>query len=75
MPRGKTLFLGPAGRGQVNDDTLERPAFKKMVEAGEIEVLLEDGSGPTTGGGTSGRVQRSAQGHAGSHNVSRKGDR
>jgi len=36
---GKVLHLGPAHRGQVSDDTVERAAFRKLVDSGAIEVL------------------------------------
>lgn len=39
LPRGKTLHLNPARTGQVTDEALEHPPFKKLVDAGEIEVL------------------------------------
>ena len=73
MPRGKTLHLGPAGRGQVHADALQRPAFKKLIEAEEIEVL---GEGPSVAGNkTSPRMHRATHGHAPTKIVSRKGDR
>jgi len=75
LPRGKTLYLSPSGRGQVHDDTLERPAFKKLLEAGDVEVLVEDGSPAVASDGGSSRISRSAQGHPATRNVSRKGDR
>jgi hypothetical protein len=33
------LHLGPAKEGSVAEEALERPAFRKLVEAGVIEVL------------------------------------
>jgi len=41
LARGRVLHLGPARTGQVSDDALEYPAFRKLVEAGSIEVLHE----------------------------------
>lgn len=74
LPGGKTLFLGPSRRGQVQDDTLERPAVKKLIEAGEIEVLdekhhlvVEDRMSTQT--------HRTSRGHQGLKNQPRKGDR
>jgi hypothetical protein len=75
LPRGKTLYLGPSGRGQVHDDTLERPAFKKMVEAGDVEVLDQDESSSVSSDGDSARVRHSSHGLAGNRNTARKGDR
>ena len=76
LPRGKTLHLGPAGRGQVHPDALERPALQKLVKAGDIEVL-DEGQGPAGADGRgSGRVQGSTQGvWSPANDRSRKGDR
>jgi hypothetical protein len=74
LPGGKTLHLGLAGRGQVPDDALARPAFKKLVEAGEIEVLGDEDRSVVADEQTT-RIRRSAQGHPARRNVSRKGDR
>ena len=75
LPRGKTLHLAPTGQGQVQDDTIERPAFKKLIEAGDIELLDEKGAGAQGTANSPGRVQRADQGHAGSRTPARKGDR
>ena len=78
LPRGKTLHLGPSGRGQIHDDALERPALKKLIEAGEIEVLGEGGheSGHSAAADTtSAQNYRSTRGHPTTKNMSRKGDR
>ncbi len=74
LPGGKTLHLGLAGRGQVPDDVLERPAFKKLIEAGEIEVLGEEGR-PVVADEKSTWTRGSTHGHPALRNVSRKGDR
>jgi len=42
LARGRVLHLGPARTGQASDDALQYPAFRKLVEAGSIEVL-DDG--------------------------------
>jgi hypothetical protein len=68
------LHLGPAGRGQVHDDALERPSFKKLIEAGEIEVLGE-GDTSATGAGSSTRVHQSTHGHPPTKVVLPKGNR
>ena len=76
LPRGKTLHLGPAGRGQVHPDALERPALKKLVKAGDVEVLDEGQNPAGVDGRDSGRVRGSTQGVWSSANdISRKGDR
>lgn len=71
---GKTLHLGPGGRGQVHDDAIERPAVKKRIDAGEIEVVGE-GSGAASGSPGSGRVHESTHGHPPTKVVLPKGNR
>jgi hypothetical protein len=74
LPGGKTLFLGPSRRGQVSDDALERPAFQKLVESGDIEVL--DEKHPLVAEDKmSARTHRSTRGQQGFKNQGRKGDR
>ncbi|MCZ6779835.1 MAG: hypothetical protein O7F16_12845 [Acidobacteria bacterium] len=74
LPGGKTLHLGLVGSGQIPDEALERPAFKKLVEAGKIEVLDEAGR-PEAGGKMSTRVQKASHGHPASKKISNRGDR
>ncbi len=74
LPGGKTLYLGLAGSGQIPDEAVERPAFKKLVETGKIEVL--DGADrPKAGGKRSTRVQQSTHGHPAGKKMSTRGDR
>jgi hypothetical protein len=51
LPRGKTLHLGPAKSGQIATEAAEHPGLKKLVEAGEIEIVDD---GPGSGGGAGG---------------------
>ncbi len=74
LPGGKTLHLGLAGRGQVPDDVLDRPAFRKLVAAGEIELLGESDRS-LAADQKSTRIGRSSPGHPAVRNVARKGDR
>lgn len=74
LPGGKTLHLGLAGRGQVPDDALERPALKKLIEAGEIEVLEQNRHVVAADKGST-RIRRSAYAHPATKDASRKGDR
>ena len=41
LPRGKKLHLGPGKTGQIADNASEFPAVKKLIEAGEIEIIAE----------------------------------
>src|SRR4030095_4536639 len=62
LPRGKTLHLGPKKTGQIASEDAEHPPLKKLVEAGELEILGEGHAGTVAGG--SGKVGSfGAQGH------------
>jgi hypothetical protein len=74
LPGGRTLHLGLAGRGQVPDDALQRPALKKLIEAGAIEVIEQDRQSLDAETGST-RVRRSTQGHPAARDSSRRGDR
>jgi DNA-binding IclR family transcriptional regulator len=39
LPRGKTLHLPPRQTGRVAPAALEHPPLKKLLEAGQLEVL------------------------------------
>ena len=41
LPKGKKLHLGPGKVGQIASKDADHPALKKLVEAGEIEILGE----------------------------------
>jgi hypothetical protein len=74
LPRGKTVHLGPAKSGQITTEAAEHPALKKMIEAGEIEVIDDGGADATSGmGGAGGSGAR--HGHGGSGVMRRSGDR
>ena len=47
---GKKLHLGPGKTGQISPKAAELPALKKLIEAGDIEVL--DGGRNTPSGST-----------------------
>ena len=50
LPRGKTLHLGPKKTGQIASEDAEHPALKKLVEAGELEILGEGHPSAVAGG-------------------------
>ena len=78
LPRGKTLHLGPGGRGRIHDDALERPALKKMIEAGQVEVISDDGREGAPAAAvekSSGPGKASTRGHSSAKSTSGKGDR
>lgn len=55
---GKKLHLGPGKAGQIHPKAAEKPALKKLIEAGEIEIL-DDGRNTPAGDTRS----ASARGH------------
>ena len=75
LPGGKKLHLGPGKTGQISPKAAEHPPLKKLIEAGEIEVVgsgrTQTGGG-TGGGGAPGSSQRDAPGGGG---VRHTGDR
>jgi hypothetical protein len=74
LPRGKTLHLGPGRTGQIASNAADHPQLKKLVDAGEIEILAE-GSGSTEGAG-GGKVGRTwMPGHTSATASRRSGDR
>ena len=54
LPRGKTVHLGPAKTGQIATEAAEHPGLKKMVDAGEIEILDDAPGGSGGPGGSAG---------------------
>jgi hypothetical protein len=71
LPRGKKLHLGPGKTGQVAASASEHPPFKKLVEAGEIEIVGEghEAAAASTGG----RAGRHFMPGQGSGRVGRRG--
>jgi len=74
LPRGKTLHLGPGKTGQISSKAIEHLPLKKLVDAGELEIL---GEGPRpideAPGGKKGRA--SIHGHTSGSGSRRSGDR
>ena len=58
---GKKLHLGPGKAGQINPKEAEKPSLKKLIEAGEIEII-DDGrntpAGDTRSVAARGRLKR-----------------
>ena len=74
LPDGKTLHLGPGKTGQVSAKAVEDPQFKKLVDAGQIEVVDEEAR-PTAGAGGGKRGRSFVQGHGSGGAIRRSGDR
>ena len=71
---GKFLHLGPLKTGQIADNAADRPAIKKLVEAGEIEILGE-GEHPQGGTDSGGAPREARRGHPQNTSLRSKGDR
>jgi hypothetical protein len=74
LPGGKTLHLGPGKTGQISTKAVEDPQIKKLVDAGEIEVVGEDAR-PTAGPGGGKRGRPFMVGHSSGGGIRRSGDR
>ena len=73
LPGGKTLHLGPGRSGEIASKACEHAQLKKLVEAGEIEIL---GEGLRPSDGIRGaRTGRPSMGHASGISGRRSGDR
>ena len=74
LPRGKTVHLGPGKSSHITTKAAEHPGLKKLIEAGEIEVL-DEGAGASGGGGGGPQGHGTAQGHSSGGVNRRSGDR
>ena len=74
LPGGKTLHLGPGKTGQISAKAVEDPRLKKLVDAGEIEIVGEDPR-LTAGPGGGQRRRTSMHGHTSGSGIRRSGDR
>lgn len=72
LPGGKTLHLGPGKTGQISAKAVEDSQLKRLIAAGEIEIVEED-SRPTGGPGGGRRGRSSIFGHTSGSR--RSGDR
>jgi len=74
LPQGKVLHLGPRMKGQISPHVRDSAGVKKLVEAGELEVLDSAGaSGPAESG--SGGGAPDTHGHHPHTTVRKRGDR
>jgi hypothetical protein len=62
LPGGKFLYLGPLKSGQIADGAADAASVKRLIDAGEIEIL---GDGAESAG--AGARGRSGSGKASSH--------
>jgi hypothetical protein len=73
LPRGKTVHLGPAKSAQITKEAAEHPGLKKLIDAGEIELVEEQGG--SAGAGEGRMIGHGAQGHSSGGVSRRSGDR
>ena len=74
LSRGRALHLGPGKEGQISTQDADRESFKKLIEAGDVEIVGE-GSGPVTSGGNVASSHPDARGHHPSTQTKNRGDR
>lgn len=74
LPGGKTLHLGPGKTGQISSTAVEYAQLKRLVDAGDIEVLGE-GAEPTDGPVGGKKRGPSMHGHTSGGGGRRSGDR
>lgn len=74
LPRGKTLHLGPGRSAAIASNADDYAPLKKLVEAGQIEIL--DERNDVAAGAAGGKAGRAWAGTHSSSNASRRsGDR
>ena len=74
LPGGKTLHLGPGRTGQISAKAVDDPRLKKLVDAGELEVIGEDAR-PAGGPTARKREPGVMRGHTSGGTTRRSGDR
>ena len=74
LPGGKTLHLSPGKTGQISAKAVDNPRFKKLVEAGEVEIVGDD-TRATGGTGGDKRGRTAFYGPTSSSGIRRTGDR
>jgi len=74
LPGGKQLHLGPGRTGQVTPKATEHPPLKKLIDAGDVEIVGEGRSQSGGAGGGSG-VSSSQRDVTGGGGVRHTGDR
>jgi hypothetical protein len=74
LPGGKTLHLGPLKTGQISDQAVEQDAVRKLVRAGEIEILGETETSHEDSNGAA-PVHEATHGHPPTTVVLPKGNR
>lgn len=74
LPGGKKLHLSPGRTGQITAKAADHPPVKKLIEAGEIEVL-DSGRSQGTGGSGGATGTGGSQRGGGGGEMRQTGDR
>jgi len=74
LPGGKTLHLGAMKSGTISDSAAEEASVRKLVKAGEVEILGEEGHA-SGAGESAGPVPEATHGHPPTTVVLPKGNR
>ena len=74
LSRGKTLHLGPLKEGQISAHDVEAAGVKRLVEAGELEIV-GDGAQSAGSGAPRAAGHADTQGHHPETSVPKRGDR
>jgi len=74
LPGGKTLHLGPGKTGQISAKAVDDPRLKKLVDAGDLEVIGEEAR-PAAGRGRGKQDRGFMVGHTSGGSTRRSGDR
>jgi hypothetical protein len=72
---GKVLHLGPAKNGQVGDDAADEPSMRRLIEAGEVEIVGDGAHAGPGGQGAASTPHESTHGHTQTTVVLPKGNR
>jgi hypothetical protein len=72
---GKVLHLGPARTGQIGDDAAGEPTVRRLIEAGEVEIVGDGAHPGSTAQGPSSTPHEATHGHSPTTVVLPKGNR
>ena len=74
LPQGKTLHLGLGKEGQINDHDVDAEGVRRLVKAGDLEILGE-GAAPRAASGAAPGAHPDTHGHHPETSVPKRGDR
>ena len=74
LPQGRILHLGPHKEGQIAPQAVESAGVKRLIEAGDLELLGDEGSSDAANRET-GHAMADTHGHHPNTSVRSRGDR